>query len=833
MSRRSSMRGAGLWPFAPAASSWRYLSAASSSTPDSLTSCATHCLMAASSALSFLMRSPPAWPRRLVGLVNSSDDSGLSRSTNTTSERPNASTRSGAAPGSGKWRRVGDATPSGLWHERQSAFSSTWNNPAPNGPSCAIAAPAAKNDITSATRSNRGGILSLIVYHFSIYWRCTRLMPKTLSLLLAFAAILPAVTDRELAEWAIRWEGRVIVEGLRQPVTELSQIPSGPFRIVGLDLTGSVMRPVELKFLTGNTSLRELYLPGPVWNPGGGQEDPVEAFKAMATLKGLERIGVGWHFSEEISIRDESFRQLLGLTELKDIRCTQCQLKDIDLSTLSKLRSLDVTYSPFSDKGVAGLAGLREMRCLLLRDTMVTDEGLKHLAALTNLEELDLSGTRISDRGLAYLRGMTKMRKLSLRGARMTDASLDVLAGMKQLEVLDLYRTQITNAGVVRLQELKELYDVDLRYSRVTSNGIDALRAALPGSKVQYVGAASVRPKGAGADRPADTSAEAIGAWVTALGGRTKFDGSQLRVISLASTPVSDAQLSHLGTLRGLERLNLHATQVGDLGIDAITGLEDLKELDLSLTTISDAGVAKLAKLKRLEVLRLDGTLIEGRTLASLAELPAMRELSLGGPRIEDEALTHTGKLTGLTRLKISHTEITDGALKNLAGLSKLQSLDVSGTEVGDPGLKHIAALTALRELYVNHARFGDEGLLALKPLTQLERIEMFRTRTGNAGAGALAEMKSLRIVKLDYTSVDDKGMAALAKLPELRELSLDTTNVTDAGVALLQSAAGLKTLNLYHTLVTDKGYQALKAALPDCEMVFDRDSALPNRRSR
>jgi hypothetical protein len=42
-----------------------------------------------------------------------------------------------------------------------------------------------------------------------------------------------------------------------------------------------------------------------------------------------------------------------------------------------------------------------------------------------------------------------------------------------------------------------------------------------------------------------------------------------------------------------------------------------------------------------------------------------------------------------------------------------------------------------------------------------------------------------------------------------------------------------LKELNLYHTLVTEKGLEDLEGALPDCEITFDRDSALPNRRSR
>jgi hypothetical protein len=73
--------------------------------------------------------------------------------------------------------------------------------------------------------------------------------------------------------------------------------------------------------------------------------------------------------------------------------------------------------------------------------------------------------------------------------------------------------------------------------------------------------------------------------------------------------------------------------------------------------------------------------------------------------------------------------------------------------------------------------------------------------------------------------------MTSLKALPQLRNLSLDSTAVTDAGVEALRSIASLKSLNLYHTLVTEKGMLTLKTALPDCKIVFDRDSALPSRR--
>ena len=111
-----------------------------------------------------------------------------------------------------------------------------------------------------------------------------------------------------MAEWVIRWEGRVILEGNRLPINDISQLPPGDFRIVGVDLTGAVMVPGELQKLGTLTALRELYLPGPIWNPGGGNEDGNEVFKALASLTHLEKLYVGWHFNAQINIRDNGIR---------------------------------------------------------------------------------------------------------------------------------------------------------------------------------------------------------------------------------------------------------------------------------------------------------------------------------------------------------------------------------------------------------------------------------------------------------------------------------------------------------------------------------------------
>jgi Leucine-rich repeat (LRR) protein len=309
----------------------------------------------------------------------------------------------------------------------------------------------------------------------------------------------------------------VTVAGRTQPIGNLSQL-TDDIHITGIDLTSSVMRPRELVKLEGLTDLRELYLPGPIWNPGGGREDSTAAFKTLATLTSVERLAFGWHFNARIEIRDKQIQQLAGWTKLKDLRCGQCALANADLSQFPELENLDLSDNPFTNKGMEGLAGLKKLRRLLLRNALVTDDGLKWIAGLSNLEELDLGGVRLTDKGIEYLRNLKAMRRLNLLGVQATDASMDVIAGMPHLEVLNLYRTKVTNTGLAKLKNLKGLADLDLRYTRVTSNGMESLRAALPNAKVQFAGAATPPSRVHAAERPSSASEDAIADVAQVLG---------------------------------------------------------------------------------------------------------------------------------------------------------------------------------------------------------------------------------------------------------------------------------------------------------------------------
>jgi len=81
-------------------------------------------------------------------------------------------------------------------------------------------------------------------------------------------------------------------------------------------------------------------------------------------------------------------------------------MTDAGLNGLARLKSivwLNVRNRPIGDAGLKQVAGLKNLNWLDLQSTTVTDAGLRELAGLTNLQSVDLRGTQVTDAGLAAL----------------------------------------------------------------------------------------------------------------------------------------------------------------------------------------------------------------------------------------------------------------------------------------------------------------------------------------------------------------------------------------------------------------------------------------------
>jgi hypothetical protein len=126
-----------------------------------------------------------------------------------------------------------------------------------------------------------------------------------------------------------------------------------------------------------------------------------------------------------------------------------------------------------------------------LGEAKVTDAGLKNLPQLNlpRLESLMLGHcSRITDEGLRHVAAIKTLKYLSLASCpRITDGGLANLASSNSIETLDLRGCAgITNKGLVYLNQMKQLKEIMLDgCSNVSNDGIDALRRALPNTKIE------------------------------------------------------------------------------------------------------------------------------------------------------------------------------------------------------------------------------------------------------------------------------------------------------------------------------------------------------------
>jgi hypothetical protein len=143
-----------------------------------------------------------------------------------------------------------------------------------------------------------------------------------------------------------------------------------------------------------------------------------------------------------------------------------------------------------------------------------------------------------------------------------------------------------------------------------------------------------------------------------------------------------------------------------------------------------------------------------------------------------------------------------------------------------------LKGLTSISELVLDHcARFTDAGFAHLAKLVGLRHLGLLRTPLTDKSMKVVGAFTALETLDLDYTSVSDTGLADLAGLKNLKWLGLDSTYVTEKSREVLLGFKALETLNLYHTLVPSSVYQELKNGMPSCRIIWEEESANPNRR--
>jgi hypothetical protein len=172
--------------------------------------------------------------------------------------------------------------------------------------------------------------------------------------------------------------------------------------------------------------------------PDVRDEDFVRLVDALAGLPAVRALDLAG-----CEISDRAFKKITTLPWLESLKFYRMTDRGLAaVAGLPDLRQLALDGSEVTDAGLSRLSGLTRLKDLSLHACPVTDNGVKHLSNLAALEALTLTGCRaITDRGVAVLASMPNLHSIGLEGCwRITDRGVGALAGMPSLTYLSLCR---------------------------------------------------------------------------------------------------------------------------------------------------------------------------------------------------------------------------------------------------------------------------------------------------------------------------------------------------------------------------------------------------------
>ena len=124
------------------------------------------------------------------------------------------------------------------------------------------------------------------------------------------------------------------------------------------------------------------------------------------------------------------------------------------LSEFAKYPQLKILHfdTEISDSWLKELVACKNLESLSINRMVFDGSGVQALAKSPKLSELSLNGAfTMTDDHVKNVAGLKNVKSLILSGFSLTDACLPHLAKMKQLEKLSLYTTKITPEGAKKL----------------------------------------------------------------------------------------------------------------------------------------------------------------------------------------------------------------------------------------------------------------------------------------------------------------------------------------------------------------------------------------------
>jgi len=155
-----------------------------------------------------------------------------------------------------------------------------------------------------------------------------------------------------------------------------------------------------------------------------------------------------------------------------------------------EIKAIHLSGKKITDKSIFYFKNLKKLRSIYLYDTNITGKGFIYLKEIKRLGGFVFDGSTISDIGLMYLSEIQyeeEVENLNLRNTKITDEGMKYIAKMKIGKAyISLFNTKVTDEGIKYLAGFKELKEIDLRETKVTDKGGKRLQEQLPNTEIYW-----------------------------------------------------------------------------------------------------------------------------------------------------------------------------------------------------------------------------------------------------------------------------------------------------------------------------------------------------------
>jgi Leucine-rich repeat (LRR) protein len=148
-----------------------------------------------------------------------------------------------------------------------------------------------------------------------------------------------------------------------------------------------------------------------------------------------------------------------------------------------QLVELTLGNTKITDKGLADLGKLKNLKKLRLSKTAITNTGIAALAACTTLEDIDISQTQAGDAAVKTLATLSRLKKINLYKTLVSDKGIENFAGQPAAETvvwLNLDKTPFTDKGIPFLKAFTKLEWLHIGSTFITDKGLKELPDYLP-----------------------------------------------------------------------------------------------------------------------------------------------------------------------------------------------------------------------------------------------------------------------------------------------------------------------------------------------------------------